>query len=60
MLEAILRGEIANPGMHQEADYRDGAMAVLIGIAARISIDEDRAVRIEELTSLKSRENKWA
>jgi len=35
-------------------------MAVLIGIAARISIDEDRAVRIEELTSLKSRENKWA
>lgn len=34
----------------QGANYRDGAMAVLIGIAARHSIDEDRAIRIDELT----------
>lgn len=37
----------------QKANFRDGAMAVLIGIAARKSIDEGRAVKIEELTSLK-------
>ena len=46
--------------MHQGADYRDGAMAVLIGIAARQSIDEGRAVRISELTDLEPRKEKWA
>ena len=60
MLDVILRGEIANPGLHQEAAYRDGAMAVLIGIAARLSIDEDRAVRISELTDLTPQRDKWA
>ena len=52
MMDEILRGKIANPGLHQAANYRDGAMAVLIGIAARQSIDEDRAIRIDELTDL--------
>jgi predicted dehydrogenase len=60
MMEEILRGNIANPGLHQAADYRDGAMAVLIGIAARQSIDEGRAVRIDELTDLTPQTNKWA
>lgn len=59
MMDEILRGRIANPGMHQGSDYRDGAMAVLIGIAARQSIDEGRAVRIAELTDLVPREQKW-
>ncbi len=35
------------------AGSRDGAMSCLIGIAARKSIEENRAVRIEELTDLK-------
>jgi predicted dehydrogenase len=35
------------------AGLRDGAMAILVGIAARRSIDESRPVRIEELTDLK-------
>ena len=59
MLDEILRGRIANPGLHQGSDYRDGAMAVLIGIAARQSIDKGRAVRIDELTDLTPWENKW-
>jgi predicted dehydrogenase len=60
MMDEILRGRVANPGLNQAADYRDGAMAVLIGIAARQSIDEGRAVRIEELTDLSPRVEKWA
>jgi len=60
MMDEILRGTIANPGLHQGSDYRDGAMAVLIGIAARQSIDEGRVVRIAELTDLTPRKDKWA
>ena len=40
------------PDLDLSADVRDGAMSVLIGIAARKSIDEGRAIRIEDLTSL--------
>ncbi len=36
------------------AGSRDGAMSILIGIAARKSIEENRTVRIEELTDLKT------
>lgn len=35
------------------AGSRDGAMSILIGIAARKSIEENRTVRITELTDLK-------
>ncbi len=59
MMDEILRGKIANPGLHQGSDYRDGAMAVLIGIAARQSIDKGRAVKINELTDLVPRADKW-
>jgi hypothetical protein len=60
IMDEILRGKVANPGLHQGANYRDGAMAVLIGIAARRSIDEGRAIPISELTDLEPREDKWA
>lgn len=60
MMDEILRGRVANSGLHQGSDYRDGAMAVLIGIAARQSIDKGRAVRIDELTDLTPQEDKWA
>ena len=59
MMDEILRGKITDPDLHQGADYRDGAMAVLIGIAARHSIDEGRAIRIDELTDLAPRNDKW-
>jgi hypothetical protein len=36
------------------AGTRDGAMACLIGIAARKSIDEGRPIRISELTHIKT------
>lgn len=46
-----------NPSMpdplKHAAGLRDGAMAILVGIAARKSIDEGRPVKIEELTDLK-------
>lgn len=35
------------------AGSRDGAMSILIGIAARKSIEENRTVRIDSLTSIK-------
>jgi predicted dehydrogenase len=60
MMDEILRGKIVNPGLNQGSDYRDGAMAVLIGIAARHSIDEGRAIRIDELTDLTPQKDKWA
>jgi len=43
---------MADPLKHA-AGLRDGVMSILIGIAARISIEEKRMVRIEELTSIK-------
>lgn len=52
-----LRIDIFNPEgkdtYRQAAGLRDGAMAVLVGIAARNSIDGGKPVKIEDLTSLK-------
>jgi len=59
MMDEILRGRIANPNLYQGSNYRDGAMAVLIGIAARQSIDKGRAVKIEEFTDLVPQADKW-
>ena len=42
---------MADPYKHS-AGTRDGAMSILIGIAARESIEEGRMVKIEELTDL--------
>ena len=51
--DAIFRGEPVSDPYHHSAGSRDGAMANLLGIAARKSIDEGRPVKIEELTDLK-------
>jgi len=51
-----LRKQLFNPGTDrykQAAGARDGAMSVLIGIAARKSIDSGMPVKIESLTTLK-------
>lgn len=50
-----LRKQVFMPGedpWKQAAGSRDGAMSILIGIAARNSIDSGKPVRIENLTSL--------
>ena len=43
---------MADPYKHS-AGTRDGAMSCLIGIAARKSIEDERPVKIEELTDIK-------
>lgn len=54
-----LRKSVFNPEgedtYRQSAGSRDGAMSILIGIAARNSIDTGKPVRIGELTSLQPR-----
>jgi predicted dehydrogenase len=51
--EQIFRNpEMPDPLKHA-AGLRDGAMAILIGVAARKSIDEGRPIKIDELTTLK-------
>ncbi|MFW5656884.1 MAG: Gfo/Idh/MocA family oxidoreductase [Bacteroidota bacterium] len=44
--------DMADPLKHS-AGSRDGAMSILVGIAARKSIELNRPVRIEELTDIK-------
>ena len=44
--------KMADPLKHS-AGSRDGAMSILVGIAARKSIEEKRVIKIEELTDLK-------
>lgn len=51
--DSIFRYKNASDPYRHSAGLRDGAMSVLIGIAARKSIEENRIVRIEELTDLK-------
>ena len=41
------------------AGTRDGAMSILIGIAARKSIQERRPVKISELTDLVPKANRF-
>jgi hypothetical protein len=43
--------DMADP-LKYAAGSRDGAMSILVGIAARKSIEENRIVKIEELTDL--------
>ena len=40
----------------RQAGFRDGAMSILIGIAARKSIESGKPVKISELTDLEPRE----
>ena len=52
-LNKIFRNpDMPDPYKHS-AGTRDGALSCLIGIAARKSIEEQRTVKIEELTDIK-------
>jgi len=52
LLREHIFGSAKPDPLFQAADVRDGAMSVLIGVAARKSIDSGRAVRITELTDI--------
>ena len=60
MFDDIFRDENLKPTLNHAANVRDGSLAVLIGIAARKSIDSGKPVKISELTDLVPRTNKWA
>jgi len=49
----IFRNANADDPLNHIAGSRDGAMSILVGIAARNSIESGEPVRIEDLTSLK-------
>lgn len=54
--DSRLRKQLFNPGedvYKQAAGSRDGAMSILVGIAARQSIDTQKVVKIKDLTTLK-------
>lgn len=55
MQDKIFRNPDAPDPLHHSAGTRDGAMSILIGIAARKSIEAERPVRISELTTLEPR-----
>jgi predicted dehydrogenase len=60
MFDEIFRGENLKPTLNHAANVRDGSLAVLIGIAARKSIDTGKPIKIAELTDLVPRKNKWS
>ncbi|MDL2241864.1 Gfo/Idh/MocA family oxidoreductase [Bacteroidales bacterium OttesenSCG-928-L03] len=54
LLHAFLfKGENQDDPLKQGAGMRDGAMSILVGVAARKSIDTGKPIKIESLTSLK-------
>lgn len=55
MQDKIFRNPDAPDPLHHSAGTRDGAMSILIGIAARKSIEAGRPIRISELTTLEPR-----
>ena len=52
MKDRIFRDPLLSDSLGQAANVRDGAMAVLIGVGARNSIDSGKPVRIAELSEL--------
>lgn len=52
MKDRIFRDSSAPDPLHQAAGGRDGAMSILLGIAARTSIDRGEPVEVGSLTSL--------
>ena len=52
MKDKIFRNPAAPDIYYQAANVRDGAMAVLIGVAARNSIDSGKPIHIADLSDL--------
>ncbi len=51
MQDMIFRGPRPDP-LHQAATPREAALASLLGIAARRSIEQQRPIKIEELVKI--------
>ena len=60
MFDEIFRKINPKPELNHAANVRDGSMAVLIGIAARKSIDSGLPIKIKDLTDLVPQMNKWS
>ena len=58
--DKIFKNQDAPDPLQHAAGSRDGAMSILIGVAARKSIKEGRPVKISELTSLEPMEKRPA
>ncbi|SNR31018.1 Gfo/Idh/MocA family oxidoreductase [Lutibacter flavus] len=59
MFDEIFRSKSVNPALNHPANVRDGSLAVLVGIAARKSIDTGMPIKIADLTDLVPQINKW-
>jgi len=57
LLDSIFLGLKVDP-LHQAAGSRDGALSILVGIAARKSIETGKVVKIADLTSIKPQEKR--
>jgi predicted dehydrogenase len=55
--DSIFGGVTADP-LNQSANIRDGALSVLVGVAARKSCETGQAVKIADLTSIKPGEKR--
>jgi predicted dehydrogenase len=53
--DKLWKGADSENKFKQSADVRDGAFSILTGVAARISCDKGRPVKIADLTDLKPR-----
>lgn len=52
LLNKIFNPNVTEDSYHQAASVRDGALSILVGIAARNSIDTGKPVKIGEMTSI--------
>lgn len=59
MFDEIFKGENTKPKLNHAANVRDGSLAILVGIAARKSIDTGLPVKIADLTDLVPQVKKW-
>ncbi|MFT2009600.1 Gfo/Idh/MocA family protein [Pontibacter sp. 13R65] len=57
LTDAIFLGVKSDP-LHQAAGVRDGALSILVGIAARNSCETGKAIKIADLTSIKPMEKR--
>jgi hypothetical protein len=58
LLKDKIFGGVKEDPLNQSASVRDGAFAILVGIAARKSCESGAAVKIADLTSVKPGEKR--
>lgn len=58
LLKDKIFGGVTEDPLHQAANVRDGALSVLVGVAARKSCESGQVVKIADLTSIKPGEKR--